>query len=102
MSHEEQVKEILSLLCGMDKEKQIIGLWLEVIYHRELIQSIFDAIPWIFDTNGMSGIERNLEKQHEEGIKKCLGKAKEELLKKFPNLGITFPANENKKAPEEN
>ena len=64
-------------MCGMDKNKQILDLWLEVIYHRELIQQIFKAVPWAFDPN-------------EEMIKRCVEKAREEVLKKFPNLGVTF------------
>jgi len=48
-----------------------------VIYHRELIQQIFKAVPWAFDPN-------------EEMIKRCVEKAREEVLKKFPNLGVTF------------
>jgi hypothetical protein len=86
-------EEILSQMCGMDKNKQIIDLWFEVIYQRNIIEAITKNVPCLFDRHGLDGVRRSLDKEREAILQDCVEKAKQEVLKKFPNMGVTFQSN---------
>ena len=68
--------DILDVLMGIDKRKQIFDLWYEVTFLRLILIQI---------------IEPNPEMTKHLDIEKCRKDAQEVVRKKFPHAKIDFP-----------
>lgn len=76
----EQANDILNRLAGFDSKKEILDLWFEVKYYKNILEHILIHLEKPEDK-----IEKRIE-----FFKQCNHRAREELKDKFPNLGITF------------
>lgn len=76
------MNDIIDLLSGLDKKKEIFDLWYEVHYLRVLLSHIVSTTPSLMECVN-------------EGIMEgCKAVAQEEVKKRFPNFGLSFPTPE--------